>query len=247
MEEKSIATVNFSAPAEVGLMSFDAEEFAGIELDFPRVKIPAGGGSVFELINPDDPSDPLVKKALEGVIVFQHHTNAYWESEADGSNNPPDCASDDNETGYGKPGGSCRKCPLNQFGSGEGGIGKACKNMHSIYILQDGAPLPVMLTLPPTSLKPFREYANALMFGGRLLSGVKTQVTLKKQEAGGNAYSVAVFKSTGALAPEDAKATKEYAKAFRAMVKEMQAARRAQAPAAPQAFDPETGEIDEEY
>lgn len=250
MEEKSIATVNFSVPAEVGLMSFDAEEFAGIEMDFPRVKIPAGGGTTFELINPDDPSDPVVAKALEGVVVFQHHSNAYWENEADGSNNPPDCVSDDNEIGYGNPGGRCSTCPMNQFGSGEGGVGKACKNMHYIYLLQDNAPLPVMLTLPPTSLKAFRTYANALMFGGKLLSGVKTRVTLQKQESGGNAYSVAVFKSAGALNPDDAAAAKAYAKGFREMVKEMQAAKRrgeqkAQQAAAP--FNTETGEIEEEY
>ena len=173
MEQTALTTLEtFRLPALGGqAANYDPEEFADIALDFPQVKIPAGGQLSFELPNPLDPDDPTPCKTIEGVIVLQQTANAYWQ-DSDTTGAPPDCSSDDGVTGYGTPGGLCAACPLNTFGSGEGGKGKACKNMKNLYILQDGSPMPLLLPLPPTSLKAFRQYANNLRFAGLGLSGV---------------------------------------------------------------------------
>lgn len=236
---------NFKLPATGGEASYDMDEYTGIEVSFPRVKIPAGGGTAFELPNPDDPDDPTVEKVLEGIIVYQHSANAYW-TDQDAQTAAPDCSSDDGITGYGNPGGNCQGCPLNQFGSGEGGVGKACKNMRQIYILRDGDAIPLLLSLPPTSLRAFQAYANNLMFAGRALSGVKTNISLKKMDNGNNTYSIAAFRTAGILEPELAKETRAYAAGFREMVKADYANRHAVGAAIE--IDPETGEIkDEDY
>ena len=72
-----------------------------------------------------------------------------------GGNQPPDCCSFDGVTGEGEPGGACRKCPLNQFGSGENGA-KACKNRRRIYVLREGEIFPLLLSLPTGSLQGSR-------------------------------------------------------------------------------------------
>lgn len=251
MENKSLAPMeNFRFPSAVDAVElYDPAEYDDIAPDFPRVKIPAGGQVSFEVLNPERPDDPDVTKTLEGVIVMQHTANAYWQTSETGGN-PPDCSSDDGVTGYGKPGGACASCPLNEFGSGEGGSGKACKNMKNIYLLRDGEMIPLLLSLPPTSLKAFRQYANTLRFAGRGLSSVVTRVGLKRQEGNGNAYSVATFAMAGALSPELAKAGREYARQMRESLTAARAAHSTPAPEyataarqVPAGVDPETGEI----
>lgn len=247
----AIATINeFRFPmAMPDAETFDPAEYEDIAPEFPRVKIPAGGAIAFELPNPDDPDDPLTSKTLEGVIVYQHNANAYWEN-SESSGTPPDCSSTDGHAGYGNPGGACTGCHLNQFGSGEGGIGKACKNMRNLYLLRDGDMLPLMISLPPTSLKAFQVYANNLRFAGRALSGVKTQISLKKQEGNGNTFSVAVFKMTGTLAPEIAELGRKYAAEMRASIKGSRSEAAAQGDVQgvsesvpPENMNPATGEV----
>lgn len=251
MEAKSLATTNnfcFPSVCEDAEL-YDLAEFEDIAPEFPRVKIPSGGQLSFEVPNPERPDDPDPCKALVGVIVMQHTANSYW-AESDTNGTPPDCSSDDGVTGYGTPGGKCASCPLNEFGSGEGGAGKACKNMKNLYLLRDGDIMPLLLSLPPTSLKAFRQYANNLRFTGRGLSAVVTRIGLKRQESGGNAYSVATFSMEAPLAPELAKAGQAYARSMRENIAAMRAARTMPAAdyntaesAPPAGVDPETGEI----
>lgn len=228
---------------------YDAEEFDDIEPEFPRVKIPSGGATSFEIPNPEDPDDPIPSKTIEGVIVLQHTANSYWEN-SDPNGSPPDCYSQDGVRGIGKPGGACAQCALNEFGSGEGGKGKACKNMKNIYLLRSGDLLPLLISLPPTSLKAFRKYANNLRFAGRAMSGVKTVIGLKKEDGESGAYSVATFKNGGVLASGLSRQAREFARHMREQYGTMKAAN--SVPAAdynvPEEggipdFDPETGEM----
>lgn len=229
--------------------AYDAEEFDDIALEFPRVKIPTGGGTAWEIPNPEDPEDPMVEKTLEGVIVMQHTASAYWQS-SDVNNTPPDCSSQDGVMGYGDPGGVCANCPLNSFGSGEGGKGKACKNMKNIYLLRNGDMMPLLISMPPTSLKSFRQYANNIRLVGLGLSGVKTIITLKKQDGDSGPFSVAVFKNGGRLTPELQEQGRRYARSMREQHEAQKAAGEAPEPdyntETPAAnIDPETGEISE--
>lgn len=176
------------------------EEMEGLPTSFDRIKIPTGGGLTFEIPG-DDPNNPDVVKEIIGVIVDHHPINAYWSQKFEGQNNPPDCSSLDGKIGIGVPGGNCKTCPYNQFGSDPTGRGKACKNMHRIYILREGDMFPLLLTLPPTSLKPFADYlAKRIITKGLRSYGVITKITLKKATNNtGIVYSQAQFQLVGIL------------------------------------------------
>lgn len=190
-----------------------AEELDGLQLSFPRVKIPSGGGLAFEVPG-DDPENPDTEKEIVGVIVDHHPVNAYWADKYAGANNPPDCSSMDGKVGMDQDGNRkpCNSCPMNEWGTAEDGRGKACKNMHRVYILREGEMLPLLLTLPPTSLKNLSDYiALRVVSKGMRSYGVVTKVSLKKaQNAGGINYSQAVFALAGKLAPAQVSAMADY-------------------------------------
>ena len=110
------------------------EELAGLTVSFDRIKIPSGGGTVFEIPG-DNPDEPETVKEFSAVILYQHALNAYYKNEYTGGSNPPDCGSYDGFVGEGTPSGQCRSCPLNQYGSGKNGA-KACKNRRRLYLLR---------------------------------------------------------------------------------------------------------------
>lgn len=201
----------------------DLDDFEGIMMTFPRIKIPGGGSTVFEVPS-DDPQKPNNVPAIEGIILFNHNTNAYWEegSEYD-MNTSPACSSVDGKTGYGTPGGACAECPFNQYGTDtNGGKGKACKNMRSLYILQNNAPLPINLLLPPTSLKAFNDFARtAFIMRKRKPWGSLVRIELRKESNGSNNYAVATFKLLGDFTGEKLAEVKAYATVARAGIKEM--------------------------
>lgn len=201
-----------------------AEELDGLQLSFPRVKIPSGGGLAFEVPG-DDPENPDTEKEIVGVIVDHHPVNAYWADKYAGANNPPDCSSMDGKVGMDQDGNRrpCNSCPMNEWGTAEDGRGKACKNMHRVYILREGEMLPLLLTLPPTSLKNLSDYLGLRVITKGLRSyGVITKVSLKKaQNANGINYSQAVFALAGKLAPAQAAAMAEYSQGIRTITRQL--------------------------
>ena len=197
-----------------------AEDMDGLAVSFQRVKIPGGGVLQFEVPG-DDPENPDYAKTLTGIILYNHATNAYWAEGSEYSDdNPPLCQSANGKTGYGTPGGVCAGCKLNQFGSAGNGKGKACKNMRTLYLLRSGDVMPLMLTLPPTSIKPFRQFVNlAFTLRKRATYGSVVQIGLKKEESGGFTYSVATFKKLYDFTGEELQRVSAYASAFRAQAK----------------------------
>ena len=142
----------FMLPAAIPEGEFTQEELAedmdGLQMSFPRIKIPAGGALQFEIPS-DDPESPDYEKTLVGVILSNFPNNAYWPegSEYDDTATPL-CSSVDGKQGIGEPGGSCAACALNKFGSAAEGNGKACKNMRVLYLLRSGEFMPLQVTLP---------------------------------------------------------------------------------------------------
>lgn len=192
-----------------------ADEYAGLEFSIDRIKLPAGGGTVFELPAEDDGDGDLVKEIV-GVIVYNHPAFSYYESAFAGGHAAPDCSSIDGKTGTGNPGGNCKTCPFNKFGSGEG-QSKKCKNKRMLYIMCEGELFPVMLSLPTGSLKAFSNYAKRQLAKGRILSQIVTKITLKKATNDKNiVYSQAVFSFERALAPEEIAALANTADSCRA-------------------------------
>ena len=197
-----------------------ADDMEGLQLTMQRVKIPGGGNLQFE-IRGDDPDNPDYERKLVGVILYHHLANAYWPdgSEYDDSV-PPLCQSFDGKQGYGEPGGVCAACAFNQFGSTANGSGKACKNMRQIYLLRSGEYLPLQLSLPPTSLRPFNDFMNLAFVARRRPSySAIVEIGLKRAESGGYTYSVATFRKVRDLEGEGLAAVKSYAANFKEQVK----------------------------
>ena len=185
-----------------------AEEMDGLgSLPFDRVKIPSGGGLAFEL--PGETEDDTESATeLIGVILDHNPVNAYWREKYNGGNESPDCSSYDGKKGVEKDTGEikdCANCPYNQFGSDDGG-GKACKNAHRLYILREGNPVPLILSLPPTSLRFFRDYiAKQVLLKGQRCWKVLTKITLKKEKnKAGIPYSRAAFTCVDILTEQQA-------------------------------------------
>lgn len=199
-----------------------AEDMEGLQISFPRVKIPAGGALQFEIPS-DDPENPDYAKNLVGVILFHHPNNAYWPEGSEYDDNAtPLCSSVDGKLGIGEPGGSCAVCALNQFGSAAEGNGKACKNMRVLYLLRSGEFMPLQVTLPPTSLKPFREFMNqSFMLRRRAAYGSVVQIGLKKMSNGKDDYSVATFRRLHDFSGEELAQIRAYADGFKEQVRMM--------------------------
>lgn len=199
------------------------EDMDGISLYFNRVKIPSGGMTQFE-IPTENPDEPDYAPNLEGVILHHHPACAYWpESEDDDEEDQnPLCSSVDGITGIGTPGGACAACKLNVFGTGAKGRGKACKNMHVLYLLRSGEMMPLQLNLPPTSIRPFKEFMQrAFRLRNRASFGSLVRIGLKKESTGKTDYSVATFRLVDDFRGEELKKVCAYAKSFKVQVKQM--------------------------
>lgn len=197
-----------------------SEDMEGLQLTFPRVKIPGGGVLQFELTS-DDPERPQYIYELEGILLFNHPANAYWqEGEEYDDNSPPQCQSVDGKIGYGTPGGLCDSCGFNAFGSAGNGRGKACKNMRTLYLLRSGEFMPLQVSLPPTSLTPYKNFYNAV-FGLRrrpIYSSI-VQIGLKRASNNSYDYSIATFRKVRDLSGEELAEVKTYADSFREQIK----------------------------
>ncbi|MDR0819284.1 MAG: hypothetical protein LBN43_06910 [Oscillospiraceae bacterium] len=200
-----------------------AEDMAGVQLNFPTIKIPGGGSPMFVLPG-GDPNRPKCVETLEGVILFSHPANAFWAKgrNDDDENVPPDCSSVDNITGIGSPGGACALCPNNKYGTAEKGKGKACKNMRHLYFLRDGESMPTLIPLAPTSLQPYNGFVSSVFAARRRgTCGSIIQIGLKILNNGKDDYSVATFKWLRDFSGEELLNIKQYAESFKYQIREM--------------------------
>lgn len=217
------------------------EDCLGMDFNFDRIKIPAGGSLAFETVGEDGESEMV--KTITGVIVYSHPAYGYYKTKFAGGSNPPDCGSFDGITGTGSPGGKCAECPYNKFGSGEG-KGKACKNRRMLYIMQEGELFPVMLSLPVGSAAGYTNYVKHLLSKQHLrASQVVTQISLRKASSvDGITFSQAVFKTERVLQPEEQKAIAQVTGQVKAYASNLSAVSAVNAENMP-FVDTDTGEI----
>lgn len=211
-------------------MGMDAmmEELEGLgSISLEQVKIPSGGGIAFEVPG-DDPESPDIEKVLRGVIVHHQPKNVYFRNKfGEGETNAPDCSSADGKVGImtaSRAEMACATCRYNQFGSGADGKGKACQNRIDLYVMREGAAFPIVLSLPATSIKAFKNYLTSIVLKGKRLYQAVTEVSLKKVKSGGGIdYATCVFKKGGEVSPEKVAAMaemRELCKSLAAMQKE---------------------------
>ena len=185
-------------------------------LDLPRITVPAGGGTSWEKADMTTGQVESVK-SIQGVLVSYMRQRLYFASSFEEEPNvPPACVSVDGVTGTGDPGGSCEVCPMAQFGSHRGGRGQACSEVGRIAVLEPGVALPLIINVPPTSLRPLKNYNLGLATKGIRRSRVVTAFELEAtKNADGLKMSVIAPKLVGVLQGDEATAMDEYAGTLR--------------------------------
>lgn len=197
-----------------------AQEEVGGTLTF-RAKVPAGGGKSFDILTGNEDMDTSTP-TLRGVVIHQQKCNAYFNEESVG-NTLPLCASEDGVCGTMRESGEiryCNACPLNKYASSTKGSGKACKNMIRLFLLIEGSPVPVMLTLPPTSIRAWQNYRMSVLAMNRLRpEETVTEFSLTTAtNANGVKYSMVKPKLLGRLDDEARAVAAYYATGFKGTV-----------------------------
>lgn len=132
-----------------------------------QVKVPTGGSLTW--LVPSLDGDQACKELI-GIIIHKQSARRLWDAKG----KPPSCQADgDCTTGVGTPGGECKTCPFNQFGSAVGDDGKArggkkCKEIRQLFVLLPGREMPVHIAAPPGSLKNVGMFFQDLTFKQKL-------------------------------------------------------------------------------
>lgn len=150
-----------------------------------RISVPAGGGLSWTVPTIEG---PVTEPAIDGVIVYWRDGRQYWQTSFDeaGGGAPPDCFSLDGFTGTGTPGGDCRTCRYAQFGSSgrAGSQAQACRATRMLLVIRPADVLPVVVTVPPSSLKALKGYFLQLTRVGLPYYGVVTRLGLEQDKSG---------------------------------------------------------------
>jgi hypothetical protein len=173
--------------------------------DLDRVKVPSQGSISWEI--PDLDEESISAKVLTGIIIHNAPVRSFWTKGLDeGGPTPPDCYSNDLINGVGTPGGDCLTCPMNQWGSDtKGGTGKACSERRLLFMLRPQSFLPIVVQVPPSSLRNLNQYMLRLAGSGTAYYHVETSLSLEKatQSGGGLPYSKVAVKLERRLTAEE--------------------------------------------
>jgi hypothetical protein len=162
---------------------------------------------------------------VEGVIaVIQARQRAWWRTPLDegGGGSPPSCSSSNGIVGMGdntlqgstEVEHDCATCPWGQWKSArKGGEGKDCKEFARLFVFRPASRLPLIVTVPPTSLKAMQQYAMRLLDAGLEPFRVVTRLKLVKDKSGsGITYSKIAFEFAGALPNDEAERMRDVAR-----------------------------------
>jgi hypothetical protein len=89
----------------------------------------------------------------------------------------------------------CKLCPFAKFGSvgdfGLSGRGQACNELRRLLFWKPDTKFPMIVTLPPTSIREFDGYMSSLDFGKRTANKVFTEISLIPVATGSTKYATA--------------------------------------------------------
>ena len=193
-----------------------------------KVKVPAS--EIKSFMVPDDDGEVTPAKSIKGIPVALISRRSYWEAD-DVTGTPPDCRSNDLETGIGalgegsdrNPSGKCADCPMSARGSaGKGTQASKCKEQRVLFLLT-GDLLPIMVVIPPGSLPNFKNF-GALLFKKNIRgirrpddsissAWLRLEVELGLEQATnpkGQDYNKVTFKIARRLETEEVERVSEY-------------------------------------
>lgn len=200
--------------------NLSGEQLGAFDLD--RIRVPTGGALKWTVPGLEGES---LESVVTGVIVANRLTRSYWK-ESDPDNSPPDCSSPDAVLGFGDPGDAlrnlgkgCADCPMAQWGSKDADDdaenGQACKQNRQLFLIDEKTMLPKVLVLPPTSLKPAKQFLQQLTSYAKPFWAVVVEIGLEGDtSAGGQKYAKATFRVVKQLDAELAQKIRAYADAL---------------------------------
>lgn len=171
-----------------------------------RIKVPTGGGLFWQVPTLDGVE---AAKSFEGVLIYQKPGRQFWAVAFDqrSETTPPDCVSDNMEHGVGDPGGLCRDCQYNQWGSHPKSKGKACRETRMLFILRPEEVIPTLVVAPPTSLQSVQAYLLRLTSRIIAYEGVVTTFGLEEDtNDAGIKYAKMTLKVARQLEDQEARA-----------------------------------------
>ena len=173
----------------------NADLTTGVGAGFPVLSIK---GKVFTLVKSQErnvitrPDDPEEAASFIEVVLIKANANTskvwYAKEFEDGEMGKPDCSSSDGkmpDASIAKPQcKTCAACPNNVFGSSKNGKGKACSDNRRVAISPAGQiNEPMLLRIPPATLKPLMEYGKMLNNRGVPYNAVVTKIRFERDEA----------------------------------------------------------------
>jgi hypothetical protein len=147
------------------------------ERDLVRIKTPAGGATTWAW---DSPEGPKEAKELTGILVGYFPRGTLWPTLEMSGSRPLLVSYDlvtahkvgdefgdidaDELSRYQNDDGTYdwRRLPWNEWGTGNGGSGKRCKESRVMFLLMEGDAFPVLVQAQPGSLKTIPPFAVKL-------------------------------------------------------------------------------------
>ena len=212
------------------------EEDIGVH-SLPRVGMPGSGGLSWQVPDPMT-GEPQSVNEIEGIVLATGKRRALWfERFEDSDGGPPQCSSEDGRTGLGaitpeelKAGKQitrpCKTCPMNQWGSAtprpgenpEDVKGKACAERTVLMVLQRDTILPMVVSLAPSSIKPWKEFMIAMTRNMVPLHDAVVGLGLRQEAKGKIKYSVVKPRVIGRLDEKHRESVAEARKTAQALL-----------------------------
>lgn len=161
-------------------------------------------GGKREIINDPRTDEPANAIELAIIRVNPGMSKAYYATGyQEGADAKPDCFSNDgikpDAQARDPQAKSCAACPFNSFGSSTTGKGKACPDTKRMAVAPiDNLEEPMLLRVPPTSLKNLAEFGATFQSKGVDIRHVATKVAFDPQAT----HQLLTFKGIGFLTEE---------------------------------------------
>lgn len=200
------------APREIAEMLLETSGGQTISpFDLDLIKVPSGQGTAMWAVQTLDGEDAV--KTIDGIMILTRTIRSWWESSIDetGGGSAPDCSSQDGQVGIGAPKGhpdfkegnyevrydgegeeirrgrfDCARCPLADFGTDTRGRGQACKQNLLVFMVRPESVLPMVIKVPPSSIRVMRNFIRSMMGLGIKPFGAVISLGLKKVTRGGS-------------------------------------------------------------